>query len=248
MIGRGMYNDTIDAKAARGYRPGQGQVAQRTEHSFQSCRSGVAQRRTPVECLLIDDSKYDRQRLRRVAEQTRLDIAFTEASDLDAAVSALRTGTFDLILLDQSLPDGDGTAVAELLRAHLGTLAPPIIMISGSVEAALPARAAASGCADYISKDNLSIPGLENAILDTIRTLEPKAGPADRPAKIPQEAARDATAIKAEDLQESLSQVLRLTPRALQRHPDAAQEIAEMEAVCREMWGRLEKAREAAAK
>jgi CheY-like chemotaxis protein len=242
MNGGTMHNNTIDADSARGFRPDHSQAVQRSDRSVAVHSGAAGQRRTPVLCLLIDDSKYDRQRLRRIAEQTRLDIAFTEASDLDAAVSALRAGTFDLILLDQSLPDGDGTAVAELLRAHLGKMAPPVIMISGSVEAALPARAADSGCADYISKDNLSIPGLENAILGTIRSSGPKFGPAERSARIPQAAMRDATAIKVEDLQAPLSQILRLTARVAQRHPAAAQDLAEVEAVCRQMWSYLEHA------
>ena len=196
-----------------------------------------------VRCLLIDDSKYDRQRLRRIAEQTRLDITFTEASDLDAAVSALRAHDFDLILLDQSLPDGDGTSVAELLRSHLGEMAPPVIMISGSVESTLPARAAAAGCVRYISKDNLSIPGLENAILDIIGAAGQGAGPEENQAKIPRGAAREATVLKASDLQGPLSQILRMLTRTSQRHPAAALDIAEIETVCRELWSYLDRGR-----
>ncbi len=196
--------------------------------------------RIAVKCLLIDDSKYDRQRLLRIAEQTRLDVSFTEVSNLDDAITALRRGNFDLILLDQSLPDGDGTTVAGLLNTHLGNQAPPIIMVSGSIEAAMPARAFASGCADYISKDDLNIPGLEKAILGTVAKAEPEP----LRTSVSMEEYRAALRSFAEDttleLRIPLSRMLRMLPSIADRHPAANQDVAELTAICHEMWRYLD--------
>jgi CheY-like chemotaxis protein len=197
-----------------------------------------------ISCLLIDDSKFDRQRLRRISEQTNLELSFAEAPSLDAALSLLRTRDFDVILLDQSLPDGEGTVAADLLRKHLGSKAPPIIMISGSDETAMPARAFASGCADYISKDSLSIPNLQQAIFSSIakaNTASPKstAPMAEHGAAL--QSFADDTVL---ELRIPLSRMIRLISRATDRHPSAVTELDDLKTICREMWDYLDNIRQ----
>ena len=193
-----------------------------------------------ISCLQIDDSKYDRQRLRRIASQTRLDIEFTETANLDASITALRTSEFDIILMDQTLPDGEGTTVAELFKTHLGADAPPIIMISGSLEAVMPVKAKASGCAGYISKDALTAAMLEDAIASTlararaepVRTSVPVAEHKAAPQSF-----ADETAI---ELRSQLSIMLRLIAQATDRHPNAAADLNQVRSVCDEIWSYLD--------
>jgi CheY-like chemotaxis protein len=193
-----------------------------------------------INCLLIDDSQYDRQRVRRISEQTTLVLAFTEAPSLDAALNVLREKDFDVVLLDQNLPDGDGIVAAALLRKHLGNQTPPIIMVSGSEETAMPARAFASGCSDYISKDGLSIPSFEKAISNAVAKFK-AAGP--KPAENSAEY-RAALQSFADDtvmeLRVPLSRMLRLISRATDLHPSAATELGNLKEVCREMWDYLD--------
>lgn len=193
-----------------------------------------------VSCLLIDDSKYDRQRLRRVAGQTGLTIDFTEAADLDGAISALRTADFDVILMDQMLPDGEGTTVAELFKNHLGASAPPIIMVSGSLEEAMPVRARASGCAGYISKDDLTPHSLRDAVVDvagkTVRH-QPRDSLTMAEHKAALHAFADATAV---ELRSQLTVALRLVARAADRHAGAAADLGEIREVLDEIWDYLD--------
>jgi CheY-like chemotaxis protein len=201
----------------------------------------------PINCLLIEDSQFDRQRVRRISEQGTLDVSFTEAPSLDEALKSLRVRDFDVILLDQKLPDGDGTAAAELLRKHLGPEAPPIIMISGSEETAMPVRAFAAGCADYISKDNLTIPGLEKAISGTLAKVKAASAiPAKQVAGANAQLQSFADDMVME-LRIPLSRMLRLISRATDRHPAAAAELGDLKAVCREMWDYLDSVRQTAA-
>jgi len=194
-----------------------------------------------VSCLLIDDSKFDRQRVRRIAEQSSIEVTFTEASNLDEALNALRARAFDVVLLDQSLPDGEGTVVVELLNRHLGDQAPPIIMVSGSQEAAMPARAFASGCFDYIGKDGLNIPGLEKAIIASL-TRTRKQAPASGTVSLVQH--REELRSLADDtrleLRIPLSRMLRTITRISDQHPAAAPELAALTGICREMWDYLD--------
>jgi len=185
-----------------------------------------------IRCLLIEDSKYDRQRVRRIAEQTSLALDFLEAATLDEALTLLSDHDIDVILLDQGLPDGEGTVAAELLRNHLAERTPPIVMISGNQQLAMPARAIASGCIDFISKDELSIPRLEKAVNDSVgkrRSLE----------KVPT-AQNAALQSFAEDtvleLRISMSRMLRLIARAGDKHPAALDELGELRTVCCEIW------------
>lgn len=196
--------------------------------------------RAPINCLLIEDSSFDRQRVRRIAEQTKLRLAFTEAASLDQAIEALKARLFDVILLDQTLPDGDGTVVAELMKRHLGKKTPPIIMVSGSQEVAMPARAFAAGCTDYISKDGLNIPGLEKAITTSIansRAASPKASMTMAEHREALKSFADDTIL---ELRIPLSRMLRLVARASDQHPVAAAELASLKVICREIWDYLD--------
>ncbi|HUS55848.1 MAG TPA: response regulator [Thermohalobaculum sp.] len=201
----------------------------------------------PITCLLIDDNQYDRQRVRRISEQTTLELSFNEVSSLDEALDVLRVQDFDVILLDQNLPDGDGIVAAALLRKHLGGQTPPIIMVSGSVEAAMPARAFASGCSDYISKDGLSIPSFEKAI--TVAVSKFKAA-AQKPIGSTIEHRATLQSFADDTVLEfriPLSRMLRLISRATDLHPSAASELGDLKAACREMWDYLDNVHQTAA-
>ena len=58
----------------------------------------------------------------------------------------------DAILLDISMPKGSGLDVLRLLKASPGTEHIPVIVISGSADPEMPAKAKALGAADYVAK------------------------------------------------------------------------------------------------
>lgn len=238
MNGKALHADRSNATD-----PWPGQLSQESQESQES----VVNSAEPITCLLIDDNQYDRQRVRRISEQTTLKLLFTEVPSLDEALNILRAQDFDVILLDQNLPDGDGIVAASLLRKHLGAQTPPIIMVSGSMETAMPARAFASGCSDYISKDGLSIPRFEKAITSA---LSKSRAAAQKPAEV-SSAHRAALQSFADDtvleLRIPLSRMLRLISRAKDRHPSVASELVGMNEACREMWDYLDNVQQTAA-
>lgn len=68
-----------------------------------------------------------------------------------------REGT-DLVLLDMRLPDGFGTELIERIQAAAGDA--PVVVVSGRYDDELATDAMRSGTQDYITKTELSLPGL----------------------------------------------------------------------------------------
>jgi DNA-binding response OmpR family regulator len=80
--------------------------------------------------LIVDDEPV----IRRIAQVALTGAGFTvaEAADIVSASAAVRTAErpFDLILLDLTLPDGDGGAVIAVVRQHApGTR---VMVVSGA--------------------------------------------------------------------------------------------------------------------
>ncbi|GAN69045.1 response regulator transcription factor [Acetobacter orleanensis] len=101
--------------------------------------------------LVVDDDRILRQTL---VEQLQLEGEFTvqEASSLAEAREKLKAPDcrFDALLLDVSLPDGDGRDFCAELRKD--GLRMPIIMLTGSDDEADIVRGLDAGANDYVAK------------------------------------------------------------------------------------------------
>lgn len=101
--------------------------------------------------LIVDDDRALRETL---AEQLEVDGEFnvTEAASLAEAEAKIAgpDSRFDALILDVSLPDGDGRDLCQQLRRR--GLKMPIIMLTGSDEEADVVRGLESGANDYIPK------------------------------------------------------------------------------------------------
>lgn len=101
--------------------------------------------------LVVDDDRILRQTL---VEQLQLDGEFTvqEAASLAEAREKLKApdSRFDALLLDVSLPDGDGRDFCAELRKD--GLRMPIIMLTGSDDEADIVRGLDAGANDYVAK------------------------------------------------------------------------------------------------
>ncbi len=98
--------------------------------------------------LLIDDNKNRRDSLRVVLMSNAQFIL--EAADCSSAISLLTTESFDLILIDVTLPDKSGFRVLEFLREN--HLARKVIVITGTVELENEIKSTTPGAGDYITK------------------------------------------------------------------------------------------------
>jgi CheY-like chemotaxis protein len=74
------------------------------------------------------------------------------AKDAVNAISAVRKNNPDVIVLDVSLPAGDGFLVAERLRNLISTATTPIIFVTASEKPGLRERAMKLGAAAFLNK------------------------------------------------------------------------------------------------
>ena len=74
------------------------------------------------------------------------------AKDAVGAVSAVRSHNPDVVLLDISLPAGDGFMVAERIKNLVNAAATPIIFITASNKPGLRERAATLGAVGFLNK------------------------------------------------------------------------------------------------
>jgi len=74
------------------------------------------------------------------------------AKDAANAISAVRKNDPDVIVLDVSLPAGDGFMVAERLQRLISTAATPIIFVTASDKPGLRERAMKLGAVEFLNK------------------------------------------------------------------------------------------------
>lgn len=109
--------------------------------------------RTALNILLVDDDAIDRMICLGVLRAGPWEIRVDEAECLSAAKTLLATKSYDCVLLDRHLPDGDGKS----LLPGLNALAPPpaIVFITGQASEESGVIAIGQGAQDYVSKHRL---------------------------------------------------------------------------------------------
>jgi len=122
--------------------------------------------------LLIEDEDSIRRVLKKVLQEDNQSYKFTEATDGQEGISAIKKQEFNLILCDIKMPKKDGIEVLDFIRNH--TPSTPVVMISGHGNLETAVKAMRMGAFDYISKP----PDL-NHLLSTVRSaLQSKTQPA----------------------------------------------------------------------
>jgi diguanylate cyclase (GGDEF)-like protein/PAS domain S-box-containing protein len=100
--------------------------------------------------LVVDDEEVNRDLLLRRLE--RRGCAVVAAEDGQAALDALKTNQFDLILLDVMLPGIDGIEVLRQIRADVNHRDVPVVMVSAKDDSQGIVAALNLGANDYITK------------------------------------------------------------------------------------------------
>ena len=118
--------------------------------------------------LLIEDNEMNRDMLSRRLGRRGFEVAL--AFDGLQGLSAARSGSFDLILMDLSLPGIDGLETTRRLKADPATRLIPIIALTAHAMAGDRERAIEAGCDDYETKP-IEFPSLLGKI-EALLTLE----------------------------------------------------------------------------
>ena len=97
--------------------------------------------------LLIDDSPHVTDALRILLEST--DRRVSVAGSIAEAVATGQADPADLVLIDLTLPDGDGLTVIEPLRSAACGM---FVALTGHDDTQTAERCRAAGCADVLVK------------------------------------------------------------------------------------------------
>ena len=102
--------------------------------------------------LLVDDHAVVRRGLRQVFAEGLGGVSFGEAGTTADTMTMVRSGSWDLVVLDVSLPGRGGFDVLkEITRLRPGLR---VLMLGVQGEGAYAVRAFRSGAAGYVTKDN----------------------------------------------------------------------------------------------
>jgi two-component system chemotaxis response regulator CheY len=113
--------------------------------------------------LIVEDDKLTREGLAtmlRIANHSVI-----EAEDGEQALEVLASKVPDLIITDIHMPNMDGLAMVERIRADPGLSALPVIILTNDDTTMTVNRALASGVTVYLSKANLAPEALSQQIL-----------------------------------------------------------------------------------
>lgn len=118
--------------------------------------------------LIVDDSRLDRTRIKRLINQMNADVSLAEAPDVETALGMVAVEKFDCILLDYRLPGADGVELAtEIAKSH-GGAGTPMVMLTGEPSEGLAELAIGSGLTDFLGKRNLSAEHLRQTLFNAI--------------------------------------------------------------------------------
>ncbi len=125
--------------------------------------------RTGGRILVVDDNAGNREMLSRRLEREGYSVDTAENGR--AALEKLETGAFDLVLLDIVMPELDGFAVLQSIRANQRWKEVAVIMISALDEIRSVVRCIEMGAEDYLPKpfDPVLLRARIGAILDRKR-------------------------------------------------------------------------------
>lgn len=104
----------------------------------------------PIQVLVVDDHRMFRQAVAAALDE-EADVEVVESvGTLAEARRSLEATDVDVILLDQRLPDGQGTHAAAELRA----LRPKarVVLVTAAAEASVLSEALAAGCVGFVTK------------------------------------------------------------------------------------------------
>lgn len=148
-----MLNCLLTSSRYPGWFPGLGGMA-----------GNIIGRHDMIRILVIDDHAVVRAGLRHFFEDFD-DIEITDEADAaDSAIAKIRTGEFDVVLLDISMPDKSGIDVLKQIRRDRPNL--PVLVLSMHPETRYAVQLLRHGASGYLQKETMP-----TELVDAIRMV-----------------------------------------------------------------------------
>lgn len=199
--------------------------------------------RSDIKILILDDSQFDRTRIRRMFESIGFAFNLSEVESLDALSSKLDSQDFDFVLIDYHLPQGNGFEALARVQKHPRNGQATTVMIAGDDQSDIAVTALKSGCHDYVAKGALTAHRLRNLVLSAI---EDSDGTKSETRSVHKQLEDLASRIKmhhSSALQPTVAKIIHdiRSLRTRVSHPQStlALELASVEKRCLALWSSL---------
>lgn len=120
-----------------------------------------------IKILLVEDDEVDRMAVSRALKTTGMLAEIVPAVNCQNAIATLTQQTFDCVLMDYRLPDGDGLELVQQIR-DLG-LKLPLIVLTGQGDEQIAVQLMKLGASDYLPKSKLSPETLTRSLRNAVR-------------------------------------------------------------------------------
>src|ERR1700760_47178 len=130
------------------------------ERQIVSARKAGGQR---LSLLLVEDDRADALLVEELIADAAGDIGFAWAQSMSEAEHQLTSARPDCVLLDLNLPDANGIAALERIKATDPNI--PIVVLTGLSDEHFGMSAVASGAQDYLVKGRVEPEMLRRAVL-----------------------------------------------------------------------------------
>lgn len=122
----------------------------------------------PVRALLLDDSSFDRARIKRLSRRAEMAVELDEVGSIEEMDRAVKNTRYDLIMIDYRLPVGDGLQALEHVLADPRHQDAGKIMITGDSAVDTAVRAMRGGCHDFLPKEGMNAELLSQAMVNAL--------------------------------------------------------------------------------
>lgn len=102
--------------------------------------------------MVVDGSRLVRKLIGDVLQRQLPQVQVLACASIEQARAALEAGPVDLVTTSLTLPDGDGLALARLVREQAGRSYVPVIVVSGDAQEHLEQRRFNDDVTDYFDK------------------------------------------------------------------------------------------------
>lgn len=122
--------------------------------------------------LILDDSNFDRLRLKRHINGTGMPVQVDEISCLCLLEGALARRSYDLIIIDYYLPDGNGEEALDMIYSHPLQRSAMALLTSGNSWKAEIGVQKLPQNTDFIAKSRLSSEILARLLHQSVARVE----------------------------------------------------------------------------
>ncbi|MGC1496659.1 MAG: response regulator [Sulfitobacter sp.] len=127
-----------------------------------------------IKALLLDDSNFDRARIRRLSHKTDLAVQLDEVCSIEEMAIAFQQNSYDLIMIDYRLPVGDGLQALNHVLLNPMNRDAGKIMITGDGAVETAVQAMRGGCHDFLTKESMDVDVLREAMLNAMTLARQK--------------------------------------------------------------------------